>query len=236
MNGMRNLSRGFISGKHGSARAFTFPDLLLVLATLLLLLAIALPMWVNARARGRQAVCSENLANVSRALIVFDQSEGHLPREEPGMKGALWWFYKDLLRVELGLKGLSSPADRVFACPDDRGYEDKRPFRMLAKFNYGSYVYNGVNLPGVPNIAGRSIGSIKDPKQTLLVMEWVAHAPLSWHSSLTGKRNHPFYNNAESMVGFVDGHVDFIPIYYDGMNAAYTRDPIPGYNYRYSAD
>jgi prepilin-type processing-associated H-X9-DG protein len=67
-------------------------------------------------------------------------------------------------------------------------------------------------------------------------MEWTAHAPLSWHRSLTGRRNHPFYNNAESMVGFVDGHVDFIPIYYDGINAAYTRDPIPGYKYKYGAD
>ena len=36
--------------------------------------------------------------------------------------------------------------------------------------------------------------------------------------------------------GFVDGHVDFIKIYYDGINAAYTRDPIPGYNYKYGAD
>lgn len=233
---MKNFSKHFIVRSRASAGAFAFPDLLLVMAVLMLLLAMALPMWLNARARGRQAVCQSNLQNVSGALLNFAESEGYLPQEQPGMKGALWWFYKDLVKAELGLTGLSSPADKVFACPDDRGYEDKRPFRSLAKFNYGSYVFNGVNLPGIPNIAGRAPSAIKAPEKTLLVMEWTAHAPLSWHRSLTGKKNHPFYNSAESMVGFVDGHVDFIPIYYDGMNAAYTRDPIPGYNYKYSAD
>ncbi len=231
----KHSSKPFVRANH-SLRAFAFPDLLLVVAVLFLLLALALPMWSNARARGRQSVCQANLKSISGALLNFDQSEGRLPQETPGMKGALWWFYKELIKGDLGLKGLSSPADKVFACPDDRGYEDKKPFRSLAKFDYGSYNFNGVNLPGVPNIAGRATSSIKDPARTLLVMEWTAHAPLSWHRSRTGKKNHPFYNDAESVVGFVDGHVDFIPIYFDGMNAAYTRDPIPGYKYKYGAD
>ena len=56
------------------------------------------------------------------------------------------------------------------------------------------------------------------------------------HHSKTGRANTPFYDNAESMVGFVDGHVDFVPIYFDGINPAYTRDPIGGYDYKYSGD
>jgi hypothetical protein len=67
-------------------------------------------------------------------------------------------------------------------------------------------------------------------------MEWTAHAPLSWHKSKTGKRNMPFYCDAESVVGFVDGHVALTRIYYDGYNAAYTQDPIYGYDYQYSGD
>ena len=91
-------------------------------------------------------------------MLKLAQREGTFPQEDPaavisGQPRPIWWFYKDLLRTDLGLKGLSSPADKVFACPDDRGYEDRKPFRSLAKFNYGSYVFNGVNLPGVPNIA-----------------------------------------------------------------------------------
>ena len=73
-------------------------------------------------------------------------------------------------------------------------------------------------------------------RRTLLVMEWTAHAPLSWHKSKTGKQNAPFYCDAQSVVGYVDGHVSFTKIYYDGYNAAYTRNPIAGYDYKYSGD
>jgi hypothetical protein len=222
--------------KRRATSGFAFVDFLLVLATLLLLLAVTLPMMIKARGRTRQALCESNLRRISASLLNLAQAEGHLPQEEPSMKGSLWWTYKDLLRADLQLKGPPSPADRVFSCPDDRGYEDRRPFRASAKFGYSSYVYNGVNLPGVPNVAGRALAAIKEPSMTLLVMEWCAHAPLSWHRSRTGRKNHPFYNDAESVVGFADGHVDLIPIYYDGINAAYTRNPIPGYKYKYSAD
>lgn len=213
----------------------------MIVAALLLLLAFALPIWTNARARSRQAVCTENLHKVATAILSFSQIAGQLPQDDPSVKGPLgtpplWWFYKEQVKAELMLKGPSSPADKVFACPDDRGYEENRPFRLSAKFDYGSYVFNGVNLPGYPHIAGRVVSTIKDPGVTLLVSEWAARAPLSWHRSRTGRKNQPFYNDAESVVAFVDGHVDFIPIYYDGMNAAGTRDPIPGYKYKFSGD
>jgi hypothetical protein len=93
-----------------------------------------------------------------------------------------------------------------------------------------------VTLPGMPNIAGRRLASVKKTAQTLLVMEWTAHAPLAWHKSKTGRNNMPFYCDAQSVVGFVDGHVNFSKIYYDGYNAAYTRDPIPGYDYQFSGN
>ena len=88
----------------------------------------------------------------------------------------------------------------------------------------------------MPNIAGRQISSLKKSRQTLLVMEWTAHAPLAWHKSKTGRNNMPFYCDAQNVVGFVDGHASFSKIYYDGYNAAYTRDPIPGYDYQYSGN
>lgn len=215
--------------------AFARPDFLVVLAILALLAAIVVPSLLNSRATMRQSQCRSNLRDVGRAILAYESNSGRLPSADPSTKG-VWWWYKEQVKSELGLRGPSSPADKVFACPDDRGYEEARPFRLSPKFDYSSYVFNGVNLPGVPNVAGRTMSSIKEPAVTLLVMEWSAHAPLSWHRSRTGKKNHPFYNNAESVVGFADGHVDFIKIYYDGLNAAYTRDPIPGYNYKFSGD
>jgi prepilin-type processing-associated H-X9-DG protein len=220
----------------GSLQAFAFPDLLMTLAALLLVSAFLVPRWTDTRARTRQAKCESNLHDVGGAILSYSQIDGLLPQDRPGSREPLWWFYKELVKGELKLKGPSSPQDKVFACPDDRGYEDNKPFRLSAKFDYGSYVFNGVSVPGYPNIAGKALGAIKEPAKTLLVMEWTAHAPLSWHRSRTGRRNRPFYNDAENMVAFVDGHVDFIPIYYDGINPAATRDPIPGYKYKYSGD
>jgi type II secretory pathway pseudopilin PulG len=217
--------------------AFAFPDLLMVMAAVSLLAAIALPIWSSNRAQARLSVCKAHLKDVNRAVLQFsDSNGGRLPDNEPGMKGGVWWWYKEQVKGELEMRNPSSPADKVFACPSDRGYEEGRPFRLSSRFDYGSYVFNGVNLPGLPHIAGANVASIREPTRTLLMMEWSAHAPLSWHRSRTGKKNHPFYNNAENVVGFVDGHIDFIPIYYDGINPAYTRDPIPGYKYKYSGD
>src|SRR5262249_50311082 len=142
-----------------------------------------------------------------------------------------------LVKSHVGLTGPSSAKDRVFACPDDRGYglaEREEPFCQSAKYDYTSYVFNGVNLPGIPNVAGWEIENVRNPGRTLAVMEWTAHGPLSWHRSKTGRANAPFYNDAKSVVGFVDGRVELIPIYYDGINPAFTRDPIGGYAYKYS--
>src|SRR5262249_9399097 len=136
----------------------------------------------------------------------------------------------------VGLTGASSTNDHVFACPGDRGYSDAQPFCRNPRFDYGSYVFNGVTLPGVPNIAGWKVSSVVQPRRTLLTMEWAAHALLSWHRTRTGKANAPFYTDAECVVAFVDGHVGVSKIYYDGYNAAYTRDPIVGYDYQYSGN
>ena len=223
------------------ASGFTPTDLLVVLAVLSLLAALALPWISRVRSNARLSVCVANLKRVNHAVLKFaEEHQQTLPRMENSPPPGGWWFYKEQVKGYAGLSGESSREDRVFACPDDRGYGDgaekPQPFCRSKKHDFTSYVFNGVNLPGMPNIAGREVSSIKDPSSTLLVMEWTAHAPLSWHRSRTGDANSPFYNNAESVTGFVDGHVALTKIFYDGMNAAYTRDPAPGYSYKYSGD
>lgn len=218
-------------------RGFTFPDLLVVLAVVAVLAAVAVPMFLKSRGQARLSQCMVNLQQVNRAVLMYaDEHRGILPLIRPSPPTGTWFWYKEKVKGYVGLRGPSSPQDRVFACPNDRGYDNQGPFCQSAKFDYTSYVFNGVNVPGVPNIAGRPVSSVKDPAKTLLTMEWTAHPPLSWHASRTGSENFPFYNDAENVVGFVDGAVRFIKIYYDGVNPAFTRDPIPGYQYKYSGD
>ena len=195
---------------------------------------IVVPMH-TAKKRARINVCQANLQQVGRSILSYSTDhQGRLPGPSAEITGDIWWYYKEQVKGYLGLSGPSSPNDRVFACPMDRGYSDPKPFCQNSRFDYSSYVYNGVTLPGLPNIAGWKMSDVNQPNLTLSVMEWAAHAPISWHRSRTGKANVPFYNDAESIVAFIDGHADMIKVYFDGYNAAYTRDPIHGYDYKYS--
>jgi hypothetical protein len=204
-------------------------------AVLSLLGAIVFTTVASSRAKSRQATCSANVQQVNRAVLTFCADNGEaLPTIPPDDTRSVWWYYKEQVKRYVGLTGESSKNDTVFACPQDRGYSDPFPFHLSSRFDFSSYVYNGVTLPGMPNIAGLKLSGVKHPSRTLLVMEWTAHAPLSWHRSKTGRNNSPFYCDAQSVVGFVDGHVNLTRIYYDGYNAAYTRDPIDGYDYQYS--
>ncbi len=217
---------------------FTLPELLTVIAIISALLALVVPSVFYARGKSRLSQCTDNLGKVSRAILMYaDENQRTLPSLKSAPQTGVWWWYKEQVKRYAGLQGKSSREDKVFGCPADRGYEESpTPFWASEKFDYGSYCFNGINLPGVPNIAGKEVSSIRDPGRTLLVMEWTAHAPLSWHKSKTGKENSPFYNDAESVVAFVDGHVNLTKVYFDGMNAAYTRDPVPGYSYKYSGE
>jgi len=216
--------------------AFTLTDLLAMVAGVSLVGAILLSVLVSSKAKTRLATCTANLVKVNQAVLQFAAANHErLPALAADDQRNLWWWYKEQVKSYAGLRGESSASDTVFACPEDRGYTDPIPFSRNARFDFTSYVLNGVTLPGMPNIAGFPLASVNQPKRTLLTMEWTAHAPLSWHQSKTGRKNAPFYCDAKSVVGFVDGHVSFIPIYYDGYNAAYTQDPIAGYDYQYSA-
>ena len=233
------MKTGTTLGRPNAERgaAYTKTELLVTLAVVAVLAALVIAPLSVVRAKTRLKVCMANLQQVGRATLLFAADHGaRLPGLIQTQSGDPWWWYKEEIKGNVGLTGPSSPNDRVFACPLDRGYSDSTPFCKSPRFDYSSYVFNGVTLFGTPNIAGWELPAVNQPGRTLLVMEWPAHAPLSWHRSKTGRANAPFYRDAESVVAFADGRVDLVKIYYDGYNPAYTRDPIPGYEYKYSGN
>jgi len=89
----------------------------------------------------------------------------------------------------------------------------------------GSRVYTRVGLGGV------KLSAVKHPGRTLLVVENSAPAPWSWHEPLRRAQ----FNDAKSVVSFVDGHVAFVKVYWDSSKLyAGFCDPPAGYDYQWS--
>ena len=211
--------------KRHFAPGYSLTDLLAIVAVLSVAGSLIFLSLDRAKRKARLAVCVANLQQVSRAVLMYaEHNRKTLPESSPTLGGEVWWWYKEQVKGYAGLTGASSANDTVFGCPDDRGYTDPKPFRKNARFDYGSYVFNGTTLPGTPNLAGWSVDEVKHPARSLLVMEWTAHAPLSWHQSRTGRANAPFYNDAQSVAGFVDGHVKW---YHDSQWTSNSFRVIP---------
>ncbi len=232
---MKFWQTGLVPFKQVDRTAFSRTDLLVVLAMISMVGAtVSIPVHLF-RSKSRLLLCQENLSRIGSAIHRYAADhQDILPGATLSPLGESWWWYKEEVKGYMGLSGASSTNDRVFACPLDRGYTDPQPFWATARFDFASYVFNGVTLLGAPNIAGWKRASIAQPAKTLLVMEWSAHAPLSWHRSRTRNSNTPFYKDAQSVVAFVDGRVALTKMFYDGHTAAYLRDPITGYDYQYS--
>lgn len=149
-------------------------------------------------------------------------------------------FYFDFV---LGQYPYSAPkkgyvARRVCARPD---------------FAFSSYVFNAGNLTRTnrsqrtagPGIAGLPLSAIAHPDRTVLVTEAPALIPFSWHKPkrplyLASTRLCPncIFNNAMNMVSFVDGHVSYVKMYWNGVlpevSCSRSYDPPVGYDYQWS--
>jgi prepilin-type processing-associated H-X9-DG protein len=86
--------------------------------------------------------------------------------------------------------------------------------------DYSSYWFSWRNLVTNPltggldhGISGRKISSIRNIVRTLMVADQPAVFACSWHQpeSLTDPGPNEI-NDSMNMVGFVDGHVSYIPI------------------------
>jgi prepilin-type N-terminal cleavage/methylation domain-containing protein/prepilin-type processing-associated H-X9-DG protein len=234
----------------------TLLELLVVIAILAILAALLFPAFSQAKRKTQQAACISNLHQVSVSLHMYAQdSDDALPPVGADFPPNAFTAYVKLMKAYVGVNAAPGRAT-VFACPADtfyydiptmsRAYRISKPLHDLPQTDYSSYAFNGGNFPnpasGVPRwpgIAGRRLSSVKDPGKTLLVLEYPALIPYSWHqpASVPGH-----YNNAKCMVSFVDGHVTFQKMYWDAANArgqhleAWQYNPPLEYSYKWSGD
>ena len=241
-------------------RGFTLIELLVVIAIIAILAALLLPTLSSAKARAKRTTCLNNLKQINLGVHMYADDHGDvLSLVNSNWSAFAFVGYKNLIKSYVGLHGVSSPLDALFACPADTfHYEDggrmeyvSAGAHLQSDCNYSSYVFNAGNIRKdypfttneFPGIAGRKLTSVKNSVKTVLVAEGPALEPYSWHQPQAIPPGQHGYNDARNMVSFVDGHVNYIKIYWD-TNATimpphfetWHYDPPAGYDYKWSGD
>jgi len=242
-------------------RAFTLIELLVVIAVIAVLVALLLPVLSAAKAKAQRTVCMNNLRQINLGIHLYldDQNNG-----SPGNINAThspfvsWTAYRQLINNYLGVKGVSSPQDKVFACPADTFFYDMsrggrgfvpQPMHEQSDHAFTSYAFNAgqFSSPSPTNaaytvtnnygIAGQRLEDAPHPVKTVLLAEVPAFSPYSWHQPKRPfSKDNALFADAKDMICFVDGHVSYVKMYFDGKNIAWAYNPPAGYDYQWSGD
>ena len=117
--------------------------------------------------------------------------------------------------------------------------------------DYSSYGFNGGNYGGTsnsppaylnettfPGVFGLRQASIKAPAKTVLLMAIPGFFPWSWHQPQKLPPGKYGLNDAKDLVGFVDGHTDYVKVYWNSNYniTSCCYDPPSGYDYKRSGN
>jgi len=224
-------------------RGFTVTELLVVVAIIAILAAMLLPVLSHAKGAAKKTVCINNLRQIDLALVMYVDDHADAIRAITN-KEAIYFTYKQSILPYLSRNG-SSTNDALFGCPADDfncampAIQDFFLFENVAGMGFchlkqtynSSYLFNGEADEVQTRMAGKPFSSVRDPSRLVLVTELSAAIGLSAHA----RSNPDQFNNAKNTVGFVDGHVGFIPIYWNGKSGTdglpIFYDPPNGYDY-----
>lgn len=222
---------------------FTLVELLAVIAIITILAALLMSALSSAKSKAKQASCLNNLKQINLAVRLYADDFKEKVAPPPGFDTSVesWFRYKELVASYVGRSGSPKPLDKLFSCPADSFHYSFSGYHSSAqcedpRTGYSSYIFNAGNLIGTngyPGISGKSLAGVKEPSRTVLVCESAAFTPWSWHNPRKAGSNYCF-RDSRNMLSFVDGHVQYVRMYWSGAGEAWQYDPPAGYDYKWS--
>lgn len=216
--------------KYGGQRAFTLIELLVVLAIIAILAAILLPVLNSATSKARRAQCSSNVRQINFAIHMYADDHGDQISYYTNNE---YFFYKDCILTYITAATNAAVTNQtVFACPADINslYEN-------SYFDYTSYGFNATQrATNDYGMAGRLFSTVHDTAKTDLNGEIIGGWGESWHTPPFSTQR----QDAQGVGGFVDGHVAYVKVYWNGTGGAdgfpFFYEPPPNYEYKWTAN
>ena len=210
-------------------RAFTLIELLVVIVIIAMLAALLLPALFKARASAKRAVCASNVRQIGFAIILYTGDHGDTLDY---FTNDIYYAYKDCLLPYLGVPPNVESNIAVFDCPMETGFFQS----TLAHFS--SYGFNGLDRGNDDfGLAARKFATVREPSKTAMDGEIAGGIAVSWHNPWPQGQQH---NDAQNEAAFVDGHVGYLKLYWNGAggfaNFPFRYEPPAGYAYKWIAN